>query len=411
MLKAELLEVIANGENSGIEFKRDDIRPEQLAREIVAMLNFQGGMVLLGVEDDGVISGTQRNNLEEWVMEVIQSKVHPMLLPFYEEVRVDKDKKVAVISFPQGISKPYVLRHSGKEEVYIRVGSTSRLATREQQMRLFELGGMLHTEVMPVPRTDINSLDMARLQNYLKDVLQDPTVPSTQEAWQQRLLGLGFLVEAAGNVCCSIAGLVLFGKQPRKHLKQAGLRVIVYEGNNKTYATRLDEILDAPMVGRWDTMPEKSRPIDQGLIERFNQLIKPFITQSSETLADGLRTTLKWQYPVEAVRETVVNALAHRDWTRFVDIEVSIYSDRIEIISPGALTNSMTVEKMIAGQRSPRNPLIVEVLRDYGYVEHRGMGVRVKVIPLMLEASGRNPSFEETEDYLKTVLYQREVLG
>lgn len=411
MLKAELLEVIANGENSGIEFKRDDIRPEQLAREIVAMLNFQGGMVLLGVEDDGVISGTQRNNLEEWVMEVIQSKVHPMLLPFYEEVRVDKDKKVAVISFPQGISKPYVLRHSGKEEVYIRVGSTSRLATREQQMRLFELGGMLHTEVMPVPRTDINSLDMARLQNYLKDVLEDPIVPSTQEAWQQRLLGLGFLVEAAGNVCCSIAGLVLFGKQPRKHLKQAGLRMIVYEGNDKTYATRLDEILDAPMVGRWDTMPEKSRPIDQGLIERFNQLIKPFITQSSEALVDGLRTTLKWQYPLEAVRETVVNALAHRDWTRFVDIEVSIYSDRIEIISPGALTNSMTVEKMIAGQRSPRNPLIVEVLRDYGYVEHRGMGVRVKVIPLMLEASGRNPSFEETEDYLKTVLYQREVLG
>lgn len=72
-----------------------------------------------------------------------------MILPFYEVVRLDDGKSVAVISFPQGISKPYVVRDRGREDVYIRIGSTSRIATREQQMRLFELGGMLHTEVMP----------------------------------------------------------------------------------------------------------------------------------------------------------------------------------------------------------------------------------------------------------------------
>lgn len=87
MLKSELLEIIANGESSGVEFKRDDIRPEQLAKEVVAMANFRGGSVLLGVEDDGTITGIQRQNLEEWVMNVMQDKIHPMLLPFYEEVR------------------------------------------------------------------------------------------------------------------------------------------------------------------------------------------------------------------------------------------------------------------------------------------------------------------------------------
>lgn len=81
MLKTELLEIIANGENSGVEFKRDDIRPEQLAREIVAMVNFQGGRVILGVEDDGSISGLQRENSEEWVMNVIRDKIHPLVLP------------------------------------------------------------------------------------------------------------------------------------------------------------------------------------------------------------------------------------------------------------------------------------------------------------------------------------------
>ena len=79
MLKTELLEIIANGENSGVEFKRDDIRPEQLAKEVVAMANFQGGRILLGVEDDGVISSIQRDDLEEWVMNVFQNKIHPMI--------------------------------------------------------------------------------------------------------------------------------------------------------------------------------------------------------------------------------------------------------------------------------------------------------------------------------------------
>lgn len=114
--------------------------PKQLAREIVAMVNLNGGMVLLGVEDDGVISGVQRKNLEEWAMDtVVARKIHPLILPFYEEIQIDDQKRVAVISFTQGVAKPYVLRHGGREDIYIRIGSTSRLATREQQAQLDEI--------------------------------------------------------------------------------------------------------------------------------------------------------------------------------------------------------------------------------------------------------------------------------
>jgi ATP-dependent DNA helicase RecG len=76
----------------------------------------------------------------------------------------------------------------------------------------------------------------------------------------------------------------------------------------------------------------------------------------------------------------------------------------LEIVSPGALQNSMTVEKMLAGQRSPRNPLLVEVMRDYGYVDARGMGVRRKIVPLVRESTGQEAGFEATEDYLRVVL-------
>ena len=280
------------------------------------------------------------------------------------------------------------------------------MATREQQMRLFELGGLLHAETMPVPRTDIGSLDEVRLTNYLKDILRDPDVPKTPEEWQTRLLGLSFLTEAAGSVCCTIAGLVLFGKSPRRYLKQAGLRVMAFSGVAKEYQAALDDIIDGPMVGRWDTDNGPKQLVDGGAIERFMNAMKPFISREASRIDEGLRRETQWLYPIEAVREALVNALAHRDWTRFVEIEVASYSDRFEVISPGALPNSMTIEKMKAGQRSPRNIIITEVLRDYGYVDYRGMGVRTKIVPLTRVLTGKDPEFLETDDYLKTILYR-----
>ena len=96
-------------------------------------------------------------------MHVLRDKIHPLILPYYETVQFDDEKRVAILSFPQGISKPYVVRDKGEEKIYIRIGSTSQLATREQQMRLFEIGGMLHTELLPVPRTDIACLDLEEI--------------------------------------------------------------------------------------------------------------------------------------------------------------------------------------------------------------------------------------------------------
>jgi len=405
MLKSELLEVIANRENSGIEFKRDDIRPEQLAKEVVALANFQGGKIILGVEDDGSISGLQRDNTEEWVMNVFRDKIHPMILPFYEELQMDAQRRVAVVSFPQGISKPYVIRHHGREEIYIRMGTTSQRASREQQARLHALGGMLHTELMPVPGTSLQSLDAARLENYLRDIIRDIELPDTPKEWEKRLLGLGFLIEGQDNqIFCTIAGLLLFGINPRRFLKQSGLRVMVFKGMDKEYQALLDDILEGPLVGRWEIGDSGKKLIDTGLIEKFMDCVGPFISQEASEIDEDLRRDKTWFYPLDAVREIVVNALAHRDWTRFVDVEIGVYADRFEVISPGALQNTMTIEKMVAGQRSPRNILIMEVLRDCGYVDFRGMGIRTKVIPLMRRENKAAPYFEATEDYLKTVL-------
>lgn len=410
MLKTELLEIIVNGENSGVEFKRDDVRPEQLAKEIVALANVKGGQILLGVEDDGSITGIQREDLETWMMDTVFGRyVHPLILPFYEEVTLDDNKRVAVISITQGTAKPYVVRNNNREEIFVRVGSTSRQATREQQARLFESGGMLHAEVLPVSGTILDNLDQARLADYLVNIAGDLKAPTTAEEWHQRLTGLGLMVERSdGPPVCTIAGLVLFGRNPRRSLRQAGVRWMSFTEETKDYQAQDDTLLDAPLVALWQGSVGSSRQIiEPGLIERLVDRMIPFISQEDASSNQGLRRETHYRYPLDAIRETILNALVHRDWTRSIEVEVVNYVDRLEITSPGTLQNSMTLEKMLAGQRSPRNPIIVEIMRDYGYVDMRGMGVRRKIVPLTLEYTGQDARFELTDDFLRVTIPAR----
>ncbi|MEW6220635.1 MAG: ATP-binding protein [Thermodesulfobacteriota bacterium] len=340
MLKGELLEVIANGESSGVAFKRDNVRPEQLAKEIVALANFQGGRVLLGVEDDG---------------------------------------------------------------------TTSRLATREQQARLFESGGLFHAESLPVSGSTFDDLDAARLAHYLVEVTGDPVAPESREEWERRLLGLGFLVERPdGPPACSIAGLVLFGRSPRRALRHAGLRWMSFAGEDQEYQAQDDAVLDGPLVALLARQHRGGRAVvEGGLVERLLDRMRPFISDEGATIDEGLRRERTYRYPPEAVREAVLNALVHRDWTRAVEVEVVNYANRLEVIRPGPLHNSMTIEKMLAGQRYARNLTIVEVMRDYGYVDARGMGVRRKIVPLTREYSGRDAGFELTDDHLRVTIPAR----
>ena len=407
MTKSQLLELIDNRENSGVEFKRDDVRPEQIAKEIVALANLQGGRVLLGVEDDGAITGIQRVSLERWVMDTVFGRyVHPMIQPFYEEIRIDERRRVAVITVTEGTTKPYVVRHRGQEQAFVRMGSTSQLASREQQMRLFSAGGMLYVESLPVSGSGLRDLSKERLADYLTAVLRLTDVPASDAAWCERLCDLGFMVENEGRpAVCSVAGLVLFGYRPRRLLRQAGVRWMAFKGDDKAYDALDDQVIDGPLVARSRELPGGGREIvERGLIERLADAMRPFVSEEGGEVDDAMRRERRWHYPFEAVREAVVNAVTHRDWTRYEEIEVVRYADRMEILSPGALQNSMTVQKMLAGRRSPRNLLISEVMRDYGYADARGMGIRSKIVPLLRDRNGVAPEFDANEDHVRLTM-------
>ena len=407
MLKTELLEIIANHENSGVEFKRDDMPVDDIARICVAFANVRGGRVLLGVENDGTISGLTRNGekCQEWVMDTLFSKyVHPLLTPFYEEVTFEDGKRVGIITVSEGPQKPYIAKYRGQDIPFVRLGNTTQKATREQQMRMLELGKFLHVETLVIPGTRFEDLDERRLRQYLLELVGYEKIPDSQDAWEIELKNLGLMTQTdIGGAMCTIAGILLFGIAPRRKFPYAGVRVFVFPGLDKDYNALKDEIIADPLTQLWKPKT-KTKILEEDIVTRVLSAIQEHV--SKEKLKSKIRRERVWEYPKEAIRELLVNALVHRDYTRQVDIEVGVYSNRIEIVSPGSPPNGLNLEKMKSGQRIQRNPILVEILRDYGLAESRGMGIRRKVIPLMIEQNGTEPVFEITEDYVKVTLFK-----
>ena len=381
MNKAELIELILNGENSGVEFKRDDVANHRIAQELVALLNLEGGTVLLGVEDDGSITGASRENLEEWVVELFRLKIDPPIIPFISWVKnAEPGRDVLAIRVPIGPDKPYARVHNGRTTYFIRVGSTSQEASRDELERMFQASGHLHYGVKPVPGAGFDGLDYRRLRDYLVNVLGGQ-VPADDdaEAWETLLRNIDLMTVSQGLLVATTDGILLFGRIPKRFLPQSGIRAVCFPGTEPDYATRADENLRGPMVS---LRAANGDIIEAGLVEQAWDFVRRNTTPIAN-IEDTQRVD-SWQYPESVVREAVVNALVHRDYSiAGTDIMLEIYSDRLEITSPGRLPNTITLDGMKAGARYARNQTLVNIMRDYGYAEARGMGVRNKIIPGM----------------------------
>lgn len=427
MRKSELVELIANGENSGIEFKRDDVRPEQLAKEMAALLNLEGGHLLLGIEDDGRIAGLSRDpkQAEEWVMEVARTHLRPAAIPFWETIPWEGGRVIGVVSLPADApDKPYKAKRGSAWVTQVRVGTSSRDATDDEKARLYMQSGRLQYDRRPLPGASLSDLDRRRLINYFRDVRQqDCPEADDEDGWQRLLVNTELMVEDRGRVMPSVAGLLLFGRQPKRYLPQSGITAVAYAGTDKDYDAKAGpRTLRGPVVSLFPASPlpgslMRLPPLPRGFAETDSAVetgvlaeALDFVRRNTEVRAwidpDGTRRE-RWDYPLDAVREALVNAVAHRDYSIAVnDIELAIYADRLEVISPGRLPNTVTVAKMRAGYRASRNELIKEILRDYRLIEATGLGVPRKIIRGMLAHNGTEPDLIEEDDRFMVRLWK-----
>ena len=367
--------------------------------------------------------------LEEWVMQVCRDKIRPEIIPYFEILRdVEPGRDVALVQVERGWSVHHVW-HNQRRTYCIRIGSLSREASPEELARLFQQRGTFRPELRPVSGTSMAALDRRRLEDYFRQVRQQDAPPSgpsdewraetaawarkqddkhwrslvdnKEQAWRAAreaewvslLVNTEFLHDNDRQPA-TVAGLLLFGREPTRYLPQAKIDAVAYFGTEKDYDARERRTLRGPIVllkGADGTV------LEEGLVEQA----MAFVRRNIETviLEGGVRRQAQWDYPEEAVREAIVNAVVHRDYLLAgTDIELSIYADRLEVVSPGRLTNGITPARMRSGCRSARNELLKDVMRDYGYLEHMGMGIPRKIMRSMREHNGTDPELIEEDE-------------
>ena len=198
---------------------------------------------------------------------------------------------------------------------------------------------------------------------------------------------------STGLSVATIDGMLLFGRTPNKFLPQSGIRAVCFTGIELDYAARADENLRGPMV---PLRSANGNIVEPGLVDQAWDFVRRNTTPTAHL--ESARKIQSWDYPESVVREAVVNALVHRDYSiAGTDIMLAIFSNRLEITSPGRLPNTITTDGMKAGARYARNQTLVHIMRDYGYADARGMGVRNKIIPGMREHNGTEPDLIEQE--------------
>lgn len=377
MDKLELYDMIAGGEDSITEFKRDVSQRSDFAGEMIALANIEGGRILVGVTDEGSIVGvTDPQRTEETIMNIARDNCNPPLTPVVDRVAADEGL-VLVVIIPRRASIPH---ENNSGQCYIRVGSTKRLATPQERARLLQQAGLVHYEEIPVPRTDLTDLDLEAFGAYYHRIYNAP-LDSSDVPLSRMLENMRFITRDIENTPrLSLAGALLFGKRPQDFLYYSRISAVRWQG------VHAGEVI----IDRQEIDGRLSQQIDRA---------ESFVVRNTflETRIEGMQQVDRPQYPIVAFREAIVNAVAHRDYSlEGAQILLYIFDDRIEIRSPGILPNSVTLDNIRTHYSRPRNETIARVLFNLGYVNMIGSGVP-RIINLMREHTGRDPEFEILE--------------
>jgi len=389
MAEIELLSLIASGESETVEFKREMDRAERLAKEFVALANGQGGIVLIGVDDDHAVYGvTLQSGYEEWIANVGAQTIDPPLPLTCEEGAV-QGKPVLVVHVPRGPYKPHCVREGEHRcTVYIRHGTISRLATREEIGSLYQEGGVLDFDLSAVPGAALADLKMELVDEYVRSRL-GISLDELPIDLAQQLTNWKVLVEQEGERRVTLTGILFFTEHPGDFLPQARLWIRRFKGLTT------------------DEWYPNGKEIDEPVPQAIAKAVEYIKSYKVVEEVRGLKRVQKAEYIEEVVREALVNAIAHRNYVRRGSrIHISIFDDRMEIRNPGPLPNGVTVENMRYGVQATRNPNIVRYLQAFGYWEGDGLGVP-RMIRFCRENGIREPEFTLVENDLVVTIYSR----
>jgi ATP-dependent DNA helicase RecG len=356
----------------------------EIAETCAAFASAQGGRIYIGVRDNGMVVGVQigKGTLEGLANDIAQNTVSK-LVPAITTVQ-EAGQTVIVVEVAENPTKPV----SAYGRAYRRSGRTNQVlsASEAAEMYLQSRGRTWDYTVMS--ESGIGDLDMGRVKRFLERARAARRLEVKLDTPAEQVLRQLKLIRSGKP---TVAGVLLFGRSPAQFLPQATVRCARFKGEAE--GTFLDmQVIEAGIIEQVETVME---------FARRNLAMAAKIEGALERIET-------WEYPLEALREAVINAVCHRDYASAASVQVRIFDDRLEVWNPGGLPPELSVRDLRVSHASiPRNKLVADAFFLIGYVEQFGTGTQ-RMIDLLQQAGLPEPEFESREHFFR-VLFRKPV--
>ena len=385
MTSKDIEKQILQGESQTLEFKRElPSKDKKVLKTMVAFANGEGGRVVFGVDDAtgqiGGIPDSSFSRLQDAITNMISDSCSPQLLPVFTWLNIE-DKAVLVVEISPSPNCPYYLKSEGKENgTYIRIGATTRKADPEK-VRELEIYGSRQTydEIVELATEPAKPSEIDQLCKVIKSYCQDSNKPVGKE----QLISWMLLKPRGSELLPSNAFRLLMGRGV--HFSR--IQCAVFNGLDKVHFLDRKE-LDGPVY-------ELLKQAQVFLLRHLNKAAR----------IEGVRREDVYEIPVAVLRELIANAILHRNYLVHGYIQISIFDDRVEIVSPGGLYANLTREEMLSGNSRHRHPILADVFQRMGLVEKWGTGIR-RVNELCRTNGLKQPLFEVTSDSVKVTIWR-----
>jgi predicted HTH transcriptional regulator len=374
-----LTEFLKLPEGKTLEFKRDLSSADGVLRTVIAFANTSGGTLLIGVEDGTrrVRGVTDPLDLEERVASILSDNILPRLVPELEVLPWRRTQVLAIQVHPSN-RRPHYLKNSGLEKgAYVRVGSTNRRADRELIAELHRFASGESYDEEALPDLDSEAIDFR---------VASESFASRRKLKRADLETLRLLTRHQGRKVPTVGGMLLFGRERERHFPDAWIQAGRFSGVDK--------------VNLIDTLVIRS-PLPRSVEEAIGFVQK----HDMHGLTIGhVRHTATWGLPPAAVREAIVNAIVHADYSqRGAPIRLAFFDDRLEIENPGLLPFGLTLQDMRDGVSRLRNRVIGRVFQELGFIEQWGSGIN-RMIAACREAGLDEPLLQEVGTRFRVTL-------
>jgi len=351
-----LKEIISTGESSTVQFKEKINSVDALAAEICAFANTKGGLIVVGVNDTGQVVGlapTEISRLNQMISNCCSQKIYPAISVETDNIKTD-NKIVVVIHVPLGPNKFYM---ANGRDVWVKVGADKRRAGKEEMRRLLQESFNIFADEQPIQGTSINDLDPRMLKTFLEKKTGNEKEEITAED-EKSLENMKILKDGH----CTLAGLLLLGKRRYPLFSQYQISAVSWYGNDpglKDY--------------------KESEDIKGNVLILYEETLA-FIKRQLRRVQRGqhVNSLGVLEIPSIALEEALINAVVHRNYYIQSNIRIFVFDNRVELINPGTLPNTLTVESIKSGVHISRNPILLSHIKDIEGIPYRGTGMGVK---------------------------------